>query len=446
MIVAGVMPLTRRNTSWRRAVVGVTMTSSAQSGSARSYAALGDRVVVFNRWLTAAVALQFAVVAVFVSGCGSSNSTTHVAASRSATSAPRVVVWLPTKPMTKTDAAVLEQQIEPVVKSVLKLAPEVYIGVWDPRTGVFMHAYGHAVRGGTRATVADHVRIGSITKTFTATVILQLVAQGHLSLGGTVARYDPTLAKQFPPLGALTVRQLLSMRSGLPDYADGPGGVFKQIVQNPHRVWSAQQLIAGALKRKIKPAGTPGYSNTNYIALQQIAEQVTGQPLAKLIADHVTGPLGIHHTILPPNQNTTLPAPASDGYINRLGVLGLAQDGAKVPVWTDTASWNASYAQGAGDMTSTIGDLGVWAASMFGDALLPDRLAAARLQTTTPIAPGVTYGLGILNYGQWYGHEGQVLGWEGDAWHDPQTGVTFVAFANSSAGASGSFERLLSEL
>jgi D-alanyl-D-alanine carboxypeptidase len=253
------------------------------------------------------------------------------------------------------------------------------------------------------------------------------------------------LTRQFPALTALTVRQLLSMHSGLPDYADGPGGVLKQIVENPHRVWSAQELIAVALTRESKPAGTPGYSNTNYIVLQQIAEQVTGQPLAKLIADWVTGPLGIHHTILPPNQNTTLPSPASDGYLNQLGVLGLAQDGAKVPVWTDTSGWSASYAQGAGDMTSTIGDLGVWAASMFGDVFLPDRLAAERLQTT-PIAPGLNYGLGILNYGQWYGHEGQALGWEGDAWHDPETGVTFVAFANSDAGASRSFERLLSEL
>src|ERR1700744_4477141 len=79
-----------------------------------------------------------------------------------------------------------------------------------------MHAYGSAGRGEARATVADHVRIGSITKTFTATVILQLVAQGKLSLSGTVARYDPALAAHFPPLTALTVRQLLSMRSGLP--------------------------------------------------------------------------------------------------------------------------------------------------------------------------------------------------------------------------------------
>jgi hypothetical protein len=80
------------------------------------------------------------------------------------------------------------------------------------------------------------------------------------------------------------------------------------------------------------------------------------------------------------------------------------------------------------------------------EPLLPDRLAAERLQATTPITPGLTYGFGILNYGDWCGHEGQVFGWQGDAWHDPETGVTFVAFANSDAGASRSFERLLSEL
>ena len=171
--------------------------------------------------------------------------------------------------------------------------------------------------------------------------------------------------------------------------------------------------------------------------LQQIAGQVTGQQLSKLIAERVTGPLGIPHTTLPP--------PASDGYLNHLGVSELDHDGAKVPVWTDTTAWNASYAQGAGEMTSTIRDLAVWAASMFGDALLPKSLVAQRLQATTPIAPGLNYGLGILQDGEWYGHEGQVFGWEGDAWHNPQTGVTFVAFANSSAGASRSFEQLLTE-
>ena len=124
---------------------------------------------------------------------------------------------LPTMPMSTTDAAAVQQLIKPVVKSVLKLAPAVYIGVWEPGKGVFIHAYGNAVRGGARATLGDHVRIGSITKTFTATVILQLVAQGRLSLGGTVARYDPALANRFPPLRSLTIRQLLSMRSGIPD-------------------------------------------------------------------------------------------------------------------------------------------------------------------------------------------------------------------------------------
>ena len=83
--------------------------------------------------------------------------------------------------------------------------PGMWIGVWDPAEGVHLADYGEAVVGETAATVDDHSYIGSTTKTFTATAILELVATGELSLDDTVADVAPDLDTQFPDTSAVTI-------------------------------------------------------------------------------------------------------------------------------------------------------------------------------------------------------------------------------------------------
>ena len=149
------------------------------------------------------------------------------------------------------------------------------------------------------------------------------------------------------------------MQSGIPDYMNVPGAAVEELASDPARVFSADDLIGYGVAKDIQPAGTGGYSTTNYIALQEIAETVTEQSLAELIEQRLTGPLGMSDTALPPNEDTTLPDPATHGYINEACIAELEADGAfGVEAGTDTTDWNASYGQGGGGMHSTIEDSG----------------------------------------------------------------------------------------
>jgi D-alanyl-D-alanine carboxypeptidase len=198
-------------------------------------------------------------------------------------------------------------------------APAFYVGIWDPPRGFFTRAYGNAVRDGATATVDDSFRIASITKTFTATVVLQLAGQGKVALGADITGYLPASLASLPALRGITVEQLLAMRSGLPDYLNNPDGIAHDIQADPHRVWTPEELVIRATRLDVAAPGTPGYTNTNFVLLGLIAQHVTGRPLAELIA-RLTGPLGMRHTALPASGDTDLPAPAAHGYLDQNGV------------------------------------------------------------------------------------------------------------------------------
>lgn len=324
-------------------------------------------------------------------------------------------------------------------------APALYVGIWDPRRGYFVRAYGDAVRDGAPATTADSFRIASITKTFTATIVLQLVDEGRVDLHADIAGYLPAPLAGRAALHGITVEQLLAMRSGLPDYLVNPDGIARDIQADPHRVWTPLEVVDKAIGLGVAPPGTPGYTNTNFVLLGLIAEHVTGQPLADLIATRLTGPLGLRHTELPPPEHTDLPAPAAHGYLNQDCVDKAAEAGAPgIAADTDTTDWNTSYFQGAAGMISDLTDLGRWAATGLGTDLLSADLARSRLDARD--IGGDVYGLGIKRYGAWYGHDGEAFGWDSLAVHNPVTGVTFVAVANACTGLNDDFFRLLATL
>ncbi len=310
----------------------------------------------------------------------------------------------------------------------------LYVGVWDPARGAYVKAYGNAdVASGRAASIDDSFRIGSTTKTFTATVILQLIDEGKLALDATLADAAPGVAAAYPTIADRTIAQLLDMSAGIPDYTEVPDGVIADLAADPTRVWTADEMIASGLTLPLSPAGeTTAYSNTNYLVLQKVAEEVGGAPLAQLIADRVTGPLGLTHTVLPPDADTTLPEPSAHGYIGPECVAEMAAAGGTVTAGTDSTDWNVSYAQGSGGVTSTLTDLGTWAASMSGSTTLSPELAAQRIATPQQLKDQpFTYGLGIMGVGPMWGHSGEVFGWEGFALHDPATGATVVVYSNS---------------
>ena len=343
---------------------------------------------------------------------------------------------MPSGEMSAEDRAAIDAVAQTMLESDDGI-PAVYIGIWDPARGAYTAAYGMADReAGHPASVADTFRIGSISKTFTAAVILQLIDEGLVALGDTVADADPDLAGRFPALADLTIEQLLSMQSGIPDYMNVADGAVGPTVEDPTTVWDPDELIAFGVAGDVQPPGTGGYSTTNYIALQEIAETLTGQPLADLIETRLTEPLGMSATVLPPNDDTTLPEPSAHGYIGPSCISEIEESGGSVPVWTDTTTWNASYGQGGGGMYSTVADLGRWAASLSGSSTLSDDLAAQRLEPRYVLDPIDSYGLGIIKTGPIFGHSGEALGWEGWAAHDPDTGFSLVLFTNT-CGDSG---------
>lgn len=361
------------------------------------------------------VAVAFAALGPGAVGSGATESAT----------APHVV--LPSK---KPSAALVEQVQAYAKAQVGPELPAIWIGVWDPKRGSYSYAYGTAAPG-RAATVNDVWRIGSITKTFTATVILQLVDQGKLTLADTVADVDPALAKRFPPYAKVTIRQLLAMRSGIEDYLNGPKGIVGDITARPRRTWTADELIAAGIKAGVRPPGTTSYSTTNYIVLQRIAEKITGSPLRTLIRTRVTAPLGLRKTVLPRNDTTALSPPATRGRLNKDGVAEIRHDGGTGRVGQDTSSWSVSSGQGGGAMQSNLHELGVWAASDSGSVLLAKKTAAVRARTT-PLPP-FGYGLGLMKLGPFVGHEGEWFGWEALALHDPKTDRTVVVAGNAAA-------------
>ena len=352
-------------------------------------------------------------------------------------------VRLPTEPMSAEDAAAIDAGIAAVMERHPEV-PAFYVGLWSPERGSYQQAYGLADEADERpAAIDDHFRIGSISKTFGATIILQLIDEGLLALDDTVADADQALAERFPEVADITIRDLLGMTSGIPDYMNVADAAVAALAQAPDTQWDPDQLIRYGVERGLAPAGTPGYSTTGYVILQEIAETLTGQPIQELVRERLTGPMGMPNTALPYNDDTTLPEPFARGYMSPACVAELVDDGAEpIPDDTDTTDWNASYGQIGGSMHSDLDDLGIWAASMSGSALLSEELAAERLEMHDAGLVVWPYGLGIMQAGTQFGHEGEAIGWEGWVGHDPETGETFVVFTNTCSDTPALFSAL----
>jgi D-alanyl-D-alanine carboxypeptidase len=192
-------------------------------------------------------------------------------------------------------------------------APGLWLAVWDAKKGYYEQAYGKAVLPSTKATVADHFRIGSITKTVFATAVLQQVAAGTLKLSDTVATLNPALAKKFPKAAAYTVAQLLSMKTQIPDYADPAVALM---VADPQHHFTRNDLIAlgFASGKPLSKAG--GYSTTNYIILGVILQKLSGRTPESLV-NGVFRQAGMTQSRLP-LVSRPLPAPAAHGYVGAI--------------------------------------------------------------------------------------------------------------------------------
>uniref|UniRef100_UPI003B63A0C4 serine hydrolase domain-containing protein n=1 Tax=Streptomyces sp. NRRL S-118 TaxID=1463881 RepID=UPI003B63A0C4 len=233
---------------------------------------------------------------------------------------------------------------------------------------------------------ADRFRAGSVTKTFIATVVLQLDAERRLRLDDTVASHLPGLLAG-PTGRRVTLRALLSHTSGLPDYTTSAG---------PAPTTAVEAVRSALAFRPPRPPGSYAYANTNYAVLGMVVERVTGRSYATEARRRIINPLGLTGTSFP-GARTALPDPHGVAYDAR---------------GRDVTALDPRGAGAAGELISTLDDLNRFYAALLGGRLLPPPQLRALLDTRP--AHGA-YGLGIyprtLSCGTTvWGHNGHIPG------------------------------------
>jgi D-alanyl-D-alanine carboxypeptidase len=302
-------------------------------------------------------------------------------------------------------------------------SPGVIVGVWEGNRAWTATRGLTARGGGGRPTFADHTRVGSVTKTFTGTLILQLVDQGKLSLDDTIDRWFPT----FPNASNITVRMLGTMASGINSYTLDPT-VANTYLSAPTTAWTPTQLIDAAAS--LPPTFPPGqgfqYSNSNFVMLGQIVEQVTGKPFAQALNEMILRPLKLRNTSYP--ADAALPKPTWQSYT--------AQGSTDGNVLTST-NWSPTFASTAGQMISALDDLRVWTRALGRGTLLKPATQAVRLQGNPySAADGREYDFAIGNDHGWLAHDGQIPGYNTQIAYLPKLDATIVVMANSDIASS----------
>lgn len=265
--------------------------------------------------------------------------------------------------------------------------PGIAVTVKSPRCGVWTGGVGVADRAtGRKVTGGEHSRIGSNTKTWTATVVLQLVGEGKIDLDDTVEDFFPKLIRTKDYDGRkITVRQLLQQTSGLPDFLDGPFWEDEEEHRWDHiePMLTVRQALALPPPDDRAPSGF-AYSNTNYNLAGLIVTKVTGRGIGTEITERIIKPLGLCGTSWP-GDRTTIPKPELRSYVNRDGTLA------------DRTEWNTSNADASGALISTGTDATVfWNALLTGKLLAPAQLA--EMKKTVDDGSGEGYGLGVERY------------------------------------------------
>jgi CubicO group peptidase (beta-lactamase class C family) len=261
-------------------------------------------------------------------------------------------------------------------------------------------------------------RLGSIAKQFTAAVVLQLVAEGKMSLDDPLSRFFP----DWPQPGAgATVRQLLNHSSGLQDFSKIPGWIGR----NRHREIATAELVAlsRSLPARAQPAHAWEYNNGGYVMLGAVVEQVTGKPWHQIVSERITRPLGLRTIAY------AAPAGSASGYT--------AEGGRQMPVRLS----NMSVAHAAGGLHGSVADMARWAEALHGGRVVT---AALYREMTSParLADGTTepYGFGLrllpIRGRPAFVHGGAGGGLDTDSAYIPSERLFVAVFANSDEPAT----------
>lgn len=295
-------------------------------------------------------------------------------------------------------------------------------GIADRRRGLAMHP-------------DTLVHVGSITKMYTAVVVLQLAQEGLVGLDDPIGNYLPGI---IPFDQSTTIRHLLSHRSGLFDYLED-SRFFVQAYRNPDRTWTPQELVDmvddfGAAFRPGTPNGWK-YASTNYVILGMMIEKVTGRTLAQEMRTRIIDPLELRDTYFEPDEEP--PTRVAQGYID----------------FSDRSNLSMTFVWGTGNLISTADDLRHFADALWGGTLLGADMFK-EMSTLAPTGgaydmPELRYGLGMMgahlsvgpspdgeprlaSRSTVEGHIGGIAGSRAVIWRVPSTGILLTLTMNQS--------------
>jgi D-alanyl-D-alanine carboxypeptidase len=300
--------------------------------------------------------------------------------------------------------------------------PGALVGVWVPDQGSWTSTAGLAdVDSQTPVSSAMTWPLRSVTKSYTVTLLLQLVDDGELSLDDTIDEYVDGVTDG----DEITLRMLANMTSGNADYTDE--AFLQAYSDDPDRLFTLEDLNGFALGEpaQFAPGEEAVYTNANTNLLGAVVETVTGEPFAEVLDERILTPLDLSDTdyVLDVNAWST---PHPTGYVPTEGDV-------------EAAPQNFSIFGPAGSMVSSLDDARDWGEALVTGALLEPETQADRLEGE-PLQEGPPYDIYALGIGEtngWWGHNGEGLGFTAAVFHHPETGATIAAFMNLSNETSG---------
>ena len=331
---------------------------------------------------------------------------------------------------TADELAVMDERVREAMAE--NNIPGVIIGVASRGRLVHVQTYGLA-NVELRVPVSDSTvfEIGSISKQFVSTAIMLLVEDGRVDLDDGIHEYLPDLPSEW--LG-VTVRQLLTHTSGIPDYEE------IQTYEAYRFRFTPEEIIRVAHSRPMdfEPGTGWYYSNTGYFLLSLIVERIEGRPLGPVLRSRIFEPLGMNQTRLADPEDI-IPHRASGYWVDRMGVELMNRDATQ-----------PSSTLGAGGLLSSVHDMVKWDEALYGDRLLSEASKAA-MWTPTVLPNGTNTGYAFgWGVGEYQGHRsishnGMVAGFVASFTRLPDDEVAIIVFANRYRVSSGQFRDIVAE-
>lgn len=318
------------------------------------------------------------------------------------------------QPFAPDKLAKLEKAINDTMKA--NDIPGAVVAAYFPGEGTYVAAKGYRNRDTKEAMrLDDHFRIGSNTKAFTGTIILQLIQEGKFTLDTKVH----SLLNAVPNGDQISVRNLLNMTSGLWNYSETDAA--NNYLWDDHQSTLTTATLLGwgySHENPFQPGAEYEYSNTNTVLLGKIITKETGMSVNDAFKERIYKPLGMTETSYP--LGTDLPEPYAHGYT----------DDTRDRHQVDATHYSPSWTNAAGQLVSNLDDMKLWARALGTGSLLTPQMQAERLTWVTAKNAPHYYGLAIGKAGGWLHHQGTLPGYNTIAAYLPEKDAVMVVLCN----------------